>query len=343
MNQIINAPNLHVGNSSRQNPIKVSVIVPIYNPGARIYRCLDTLINQTLREIEIICVLDCPTDGTDKVVEEYARKDDRIIVIHNQRNLHVAASRNEGLMVARGEYIGFSDADDYRELNMYERLLEKARCDDAEVVVSDAKLNNEDGSVGFLRIVHCSKSAMINACLLPFNDGNVNRLFNSVCCSIYKRSFLLDFHLTFLDNRVYLGEDALFNLTAAIYLNRVSHVQDIFYCWDKHDDSLSNKVYKHEEVAVRMLNFLSYASMLLMENGCFNDYKEAFYISLSYNINRYYWQYKVLPSNERDKLVSLIKRTKFPLFGRYSLQLFSKKRVKLFFFVLKLKWEGRNV
>ena len=56
----------------RSNTIKVSVIVPIYNAGDRIRRCLDTLLEQTLREIEIICVLDCPTDGTDKVVEEYA-------------------------------------------------------------------------------------------------------------------------------------------------------------------------------------------------------------------------------------------------------------------------------
>ena len=91
---------------------KVSIIVPIYNAGKFLEKCLDTLVNQTLKDIEIILVLDCPTDGSDRIAREYAEKDPRIRLIVNEQNLNIGLSRNEGLKIARGEYIGFSDHDD---------------------------------------------------------------------------------------------------------------------------------------------------------------------------------------------------------------------------------------
>ena len=100
---------------------KVSIIVPIYNAGKFLEKCLDTLVNQTLKDIEIILVLDCPTDGSDRIAREYAEKDPRIRLIINEQNLNIGLSRNEGLKIARGEYIGFSDHDDWRELDMYKR------------------------------------------------------------------------------------------------------------------------------------------------------------------------------------------------------------------------------
>ena len=86
---------------------KVSIIVPIYNAGKFLEKCLDTLVNQTLKDIEIILVLDCPTDGSDRIAREYAEKDPRIRLIINEQNLNIGLSRNEGLKIAQGEYIGF--------------------------------------------------------------------------------------------------------------------------------------------------------------------------------------------------------------------------------------------
>lgn len=104
---------------------KVSIIVPIYNAGKFLEKCLDTLVNQTLKDIEIILVLDCPTDGSDRIAREYAEKDPRIRLIINEQNLNIGLSRNEGLKIARGEYIGFSDHDDWRELDMYENYTKR--------------------------------------------------------------------------------------------------------------------------------------------------------------------------------------------------------------------------
>ena len=79
---------------------KVSIIVPIYNAGKFLEKCLDTLVNQTLKDIEIILVLDCPTDGSDRIAREYTEKDPRIRLIVNEQNLNIGLSRNEGLKIA---------------------------------------------------------------------------------------------------------------------------------------------------------------------------------------------------------------------------------------------------
>ena len=101
---------------------KVSVIIPVYNAEKYLRQCLDSVINQSLREIEIICVDDGSTDGSIELLEAYASDDFRIHVIKNEENLHAGPSRNRGLKYARGDYILFLDADDWLVDNNLERL-----------------------------------------------------------------------------------------------------------------------------------------------------------------------------------------------------------------------------
>lgn len=129
-------------------------------------------------------MLDCPTDGTDKVVEEYALKDDRIVVVHNERNLHVSGSRNEGLKVAHGEYIGFSDHDDYRDLRMYELLYEKAKSENAEIVVSDVRVIHEDRREEICRFNDPSRPGLVNSVLLPM-EAAINKNRESLLPDVY--------------------------------------------------------------------------------------------------------------------------------------------------------------
>ena len=124
--------------------VKISIIVPVYNAGEGLKRCLDCLLSQTLRDVEIIIVCDCPTDGSDEVAREYAARDNRVVLIENERNLNVSLSRNAGLAVAKGEYVGFSDHDDYCSSEMYGKLYEAAKAADADVAASD--MYEEDGT-----------------------------------------------------------------------------------------------------------------------------------------------------------------------------------------------------
>lgn len=118
----IKQENVHIENPDYkiENP-KVSVILPVYNVGKYLRQSLDSLINQTLKEIEIICVDDGSTDDSGDILEEYKLKDSRIKIIHKE-NKGTGAARNDGLRLAKGECIGFVDPDDWVKPEMYERL-----------------------------------------------------------------------------------------------------------------------------------------------------------------------------------------------------------------------------
>ena len=113
---------------------KVSIIVPVYNSGKYLKTCLDSLVNQTLKDIEIIAVDDCSTDNSILILMDYAKKYHNIKVYHNRENLGQGASRNRGLDIARGEYICFVDSDDYIRYTMYEDMYKAAVNNSAPLV-----------------------------------------------------------------------------------------------------------------------------------------------------------------------------------------------------------------
>lgn len=114
--------------------IKVSIIVPIYNVEKYLKRCLDSLVNQTLNDIEIICINDGSTDGSLEILNEYGRRDDRIVII-NQENSGLSATRNKGIDIAKGQFIGFVDSDDWVSKDYFEKLYNSAIQNEAEIAV----------------------------------------------------------------------------------------------------------------------------------------------------------------------------------------------------------------
>ena len=114
---------------------KVSIIVPAYNAHDTLARCLGSLVNQTLQEIEIIVVNDASTDDTWEIMERCEKQfSDKVIIIDGKENRGPGGARNQGLDIATGEYIGFVDSDDYVADNMYEHLYSKAKEKDADIV-----------------------------------------------------------------------------------------------------------------------------------------------------------------------------------------------------------------
>ena len=113
---------------------KVSVIIPVYNTEVYLRECLDSVVNQTLREIEIICIDDGSTDSSLSILKEYAQKDSRIRVLQ-QENLHSGVARNAGIAIARGKYLVFLDSDDFFETSMLERMCNQAENDESDIVI----------------------------------------------------------------------------------------------------------------------------------------------------------------------------------------------------------------
>ncbi len=213
---------------SQNNHPKVSIIVPIYNARKRLIKCLDTLVNQTLKEIEIILVLDCPTDGSDKIAKQYAQKDNRIIIIENSTNLHIGKTRNRGLEVAKGEYIGFSDHDDYRELDMYEKLYEEAKRQEFDVVLTPQQK--------CLKFSLLNKKNIIDDLISFGNVNSINQNFVFVTTNIYKRDFIKKNKIQFVDTKEITPEDLLFQLDVLLQTDKVIILNTPFYHHSVHKD-----------------------------------------------------------------------------------------------------------
>ena len=128
------------------NP-KISVIIPVYNVEKYLRECLDTVVNQTVRDIEIICVNDGSTDSSLSILNEYAEKDQRFRVL-SQKNQGAGAARNAGLEVAKGDYLAVLDSDDKYDLSMLQKLLDLARENDLDIAICRSQsLNNKTGKI----------------------------------------------------------------------------------------------------------------------------------------------------------------------------------------------------
>jgi glycosyltransferase involved in cell wall biosynthesis len=293
---------------------------------------LKTLLNQTLKDIEIICVLDCPTDGTDKIVREYAAKDERIRLIHNESNLHVAESRNKGMQIAQGEYIGFSDADDYHEPDMYEKLYQAGVANQSEIVFSNSYIVNNEITTR-VNYQDPSINGIIKSIILPMeHPSNKNYLSDSVWSSVYKREFLQNHLISFKNRNIYFLEDTLFNLEAFLSVKKVTFVDEAFYYWVKNEGSLSNQWVTN--VAEKSLNYYEYVFQLLKERNRYDEFRKEFIESVDDSLCSYFSYYKNLPKELKIRLKKLLINAKYPIFSKFrNLKLISKKRVKLYWFI----------
>ena len=150
--------------------IKVSIIVPIYNVEKYLDRCMQSLLGQTLKDIEIIMVDDGSPDGCPALCDEYVRRDARVKVIHKQ-NAGLGYARNAGLDVATGEYVAFVDSDDYVDLEMYEKLYVTAIRTGSDVVYCGFnRYYSENNVIHYANVnsEHVYKGEDVNQLLLDF-------------------------------------------------------------------------------------------------------------------------------------------------------------------------------
>lgn len=259
---------------------KVSIILPVYNAGPYLTKCLDSLVNQTLKDIEIICVLDCPTDGSDKTVYEYAALDNRIKVIANEKNLHIGLSRNVGLRNATGEYIGFVDHDDYLELNMYELLYEIAK--EKNAMISSCLRDTVNVIKHEIRSSHNTNGMSCKNLLVQILVANNLSTSFVVWNKLYSRDFIARNNFIFFDTKVYSNEDAYFNFQ--IYLELIANNMEVAY--------ISNTLYHHvyhtnneggeSRYLLNQINFREKISETILSNGSLNKiYMEELYIGNS--------------------------------------------------------------
>lgn len=226
---------------------KVSIVIPIYNVERYLDRCLHSILNQSLKDIEIILVDDESPDKCPELCNQYALTDNRIKVIH-QKNMGLGLSRNSGMNIATGEYIAFVDSDDWIELTMYETLYKIAKKENFDAVFCGFSYVFENGKIvkrqEFNKIQKFTEKSKIKELLLDLLAPNANypsdvKLFPSSCRAIYKRSVIKKNNILFNSERIATSEDLLFNADFLFVSESICLTPYFFYNYFKRNNTIS--------------------------------------------------------------------------------------------------------
>ncbi len=280
----------------------VSVIIPVYNVEEYLRQCLDSVREQTLSDIEIICVNDSSTDGSLSILEEYEKKDPRIQVV-TQPNGGAGAARNKGLSMASGKYLSFLDSDDFFEPDMLELAYKKAEEDKADFVV----FNSDQYYTDRKRFVDVSWTLRIKELppYTPFNHrqmtDNIFKVFVGWAWDkLYNREFVEKNHLLFQEQRT--SNDMLFVFSAVAIAKRISIVNKIL-AHQRRDakDSLSKT---RENSWHCFYDALTALRDRLKEEEIYREIEKDY---INYALHAVLWNINTLAEPTRSKLIDKMK------------------------------------
>lgn len=223
---------------------KVSVVIPIFNVEKYLRQCLDSVVNQTLKDIEIICVNDGSTDSSLDIIKEYAEKDGRIIII-DKKNSGYGHSMNCGFDIAKGRYLGIIESDDYAELDMFEKLYETAILDDLDVVKSgffyywsrpiEKNIENKIASKTMCGRVFCPVSDFN----VPMEQAEFFNIKPTIWSAIYKSDFIRENTIRFNETPGASYQDASFNFKVWCCAKKVRLMQECFLHYRQDNEASS--------------------------------------------------------------------------------------------------------
>lgn len=208
---------------------KLSVIIAVYNTEKYVEKCLDSLLNQTYENIELVVINDCSTDGSLKILKKYAKNNNNIVLIDNKENRGLSYSRNVGLEKSTGEYIGYIDSDDYVDNTYYEKLMKAVINEKADMAITDMKIVYEDASYPD----HVTKGCEGNLTKLNFIK---NGLAASACNKVFKRELISK--NKFSEGK--LNEDLAVILPAIVSAKKIAYVPDNYYYYVQRGGSIQN-------------------------------------------------------------------------------------------------------
>ena len=226
---------------------KVTIIVPVYNVEKYIERCLNNLINQTLKDIEILIINDGSPDNSIEICEKFAKNDTRI-KIYSKENEGLGLTRNYGIDRATGEYISFVDSDDYVSTNMCEVLYDVAKRNDADIVYGGIYRDNNRGKVISEPCVEKEVvwygETEIKQLLLDFiatepECKNDTIMEVSVWKALFKKEIFDKNNIRFVSERQFISEDVIFDIDFFLKSNCIVAIPDCVYYYCVNDDSLS--------------------------------------------------------------------------------------------------------
>lgn len=260
---------------------KVSVIVPVYNTAEYLDRCLESLVNQTMNEIEIILVNDGSTDNSQIIIDRYLKAYPEKVKSIIQNNSGQASARNEGMKIAKGEFIAFVDSDDFIQIDAYENVYNYAKINDLDIACFDfweIKGENRYKSC-YYKNLNCEND-IVKYIIYETSPWN----------KIIKRKLIEDNKLKFVENHIY--EDLELIPTLVLYTNKIGFINEYYYNYiirenstmrkKNYDDKLKNiypvmnSLYrKLEKSYYKELEYLYIEHLLHGASMRFMEYKES--------------------------------------------------------------------
>jgi glycosyltransferase involved in cell wall biosynthesis len=214
---------------------KISVIIPVYNTEKFLRVCLDSVLNQTLTDFEIICVDDRSTDRCPKILREYAAKDERVRVVRHRKNAGMAAARNTGLDAAEGDFIAFSDSDDYMQPDMLKIMYEGITKNNADLIICNVYKIQEHDKPVFKKNIRYTVQIPPNSFMhthMYYKNGDIFPVWNKM----YRKSAIASVRF---DPELFGTDDAYFNLCVAPFIKKYVTTNAMLYCWRQHPNSNS--------------------------------------------------------------------------------------------------------
>lgn len=285
-----------------RNEIKVTVIMPIYNAFSYLRPALDRVLDQTLREIELICVDDGSTDKSLEILKEYQKLDERVRII-TETNAGPALARNKGIARARGEYVAFLDGDDFFEPTMLEKMYSAAVENNLDIAIAGYDVYN-DSLAKFETAPKNEHDEIYRDGIVTSKNENPDEIFMSTTGSawnkLFKKSFIVEKQLGFLPD-VKMYEDVYFVVCALSLAERVSKIPEVL---------MHHRVYSSQSRARSFRKYYSHVPTVyvavrefLRAHGMLAPLKIA-YLNLS--ASRCYKTYNALGKDEKEDFWNLL-------------------------------------
>lgn len=206
----------------------ISIIIPVYNSEKLLKQCLDSVLNQTLNNIEIICVDDGSTDNSFEILKEYEKKDNRVIAL-TQKNSGAGVARNKGVEIAKGKYIAFIDSDDWIEHDALEKLYNNIENNDSDMVLFNSIEHKPDNQ--FKKRIYLPKDDSIDYNNFTFDyHYKKNFVMNGmmvIWSKFYKASFIRDNNIKFYSHEIF--NDVQFHIQTMLFAKKISYLPEILY------------------------------------------------------------------------------------------------------------------
>ena len=318
---------------------KVSIVVPIYNVEKYLQECVDSILNQTLQDIEIILVDDGSPDNCGAIIDKYAKKDSRIVAVH-QKNSGYSKAVNHGIKLAKGEYIGIIESDDWIEPDMYQELYKSAKKYNTDLTKGGFYLYNSTLVDEDKRNVVFKNPSGVDIRKAPVGSFKITdwpkllAFHASIWSSIYKASFIKKIQIPETAGASY--QDFPFMIEAMCKAKRISVVKKCFVHWRNDPDQDNSTSARGPKLLLMAKNTLT-ARKIIEENGLYDDLKEAFYIHAVWAnlgfFNRIEFKYKKEYYKELQKIFAPLKKD-----DSFQYQLFSASDKKFVQQLLNDNW-----